>query len=186
MNGATRDPARVPVHLETPSPEHARAFLAAVRRSRAFHRGLVTPPRDRAQYRAYLARLAGPFHDGHFVCVTDGALAGVINLNEIVRGRFQSAYLGFYAFAPHRGRGHMFEGLALAIARAFTRGRLHRLEANIQPGNARSLALVERLGFRREGLSPRYLKIGGRWRDHERWALTVEDWRRRPRRAKRI
>jgi ribosomal-protein-alanine N-acetyltransferase len=105
-------------------------------------------------------------------------------VNEIVRGLFQSAYLGFYAFAAHRGRGHMFEGMKLVLARVFNRSRLHRLEANIQPRNARSIALVARLGFRREGLSPRYLKVAGRWRDHERWALTVEDWRRRPRAAR--
>jgi ribosomal-protein-alanine N-acetyltransferase len=170
-----------PVRLETPSPGHAPAFLAAVRRSRFLHRGLVSPPRSRVQFRAYLDRVAGPSHFGHFVCLPDGALAGVINVNEIVRGLFQSAYLGFYAFEPHRGRGHMFDGLRLVIARAFNRSRIHRLEANIQPGNARSIALVERLGFRREGLSLRYLKVSGRWRDHERWAITVEDWRRRPR-----
>jgi ribosomal-protein-alanine N-acetyltransferase len=53
---------------------------------------------------------------------------------------------------------------------------LHRLEANIQPSNERSIALVRGLGFRKEGLSRRYLKIGGRWRDHERWALLVDEW----------
>jgi ribosomal-protein-alanine N-acetyltransferase len=70
----------------------------------------------------------------------------------------------------------MREGLALVIAHAFGRMKLHRLEANIQPGNIRSVRLVKRLGFKREGLSPRYLKIAGRWRDHERWALLAEEY----------
>jgi ribosomal-protein-alanine N-acetyltransferase len=55
---------------------------------------------------------------------------------------------------------------------------LHRLEANIQPGNRASLRLVRRLGFKREGYSRRYLKIRGRWCDHERWAILAEEWRR--------
>jgi ribosomal-protein-alanine N-acetyltransferase len=70
----------------------------------------------------------------------------------------------------------MQEGLAKVITHAFDVMKMHRLEANIQPGNLRSKALVKRLGFRREGLSPRYLKINGRWRDHERWAILSEDW----------
>jgi ribosomal-protein-alanine N-acetyltransferase len=53
---------------------------------------------------------------------------------------------------------------------------LHRVEANIQPGNIRSTGLVQRLGFEKEGFSRRYLKIGGEWRDHERWALLAEDF----------
>jgi ribosomal-protein-alanine N-acetyltransferase len=73
----------------------------------------------------------------------------------------------------------MREGLELVLARAFTELRLHRLEANIQPGNHASIALVRGAGFVREGYSERYLKIGGRWRDHERWALRVEQWRAR-------
>ena len=72
--------------------------------------------------------------------------------------------------------------LRLVLGRAFGRLRLHRLEANIQPDNAASLALVRRIGFRREGFSPRYLKVGGRWRDHERWALRSAQWRPRRRR----
>jgi ribosomal-protein-alanine N-acetyltransferase len=99
----------------------------------------------------------------------------VINVNEIVRGAFRSAYLGYYAFLPHVGHGYMSEALALALRWAFGALRLHRVEANIQLGNSASRALVRRLGFRREGFSPRYLKVAGRWRDHERWALLAED-----------
>jgi ribosomal-protein-alanine N-acetyltransferase len=106
----------------------------------------------------------------------DDAILGVVNLNEIVRGSFQSAYLGYYAFRPHSGQGYMTEGLALVLRHAFEGLGLHRLEANIQPGNRHSRGLVRRLGFRKEGFSPRYLKIGGRWRDHERWAIVREAW----------
>ena len=81
----------------------------------------------------------------------------------------------------------MREWLCLVLKRAFRELRLHRVEANIQPGNTASLALVRRLGFRREGFSPRYLKVAGRWRDHERWALLAEEFDDcRRRRTKRL
>jgi ribosomal-protein-alanine N-acetyltransferase len=119
-----------------------------------------------------------------FVCRReDGAIVGFINVNEIVRGLFQSAYLGYAAVAAYAGQGYMREGLDLVLARAFTELGLHRLEANIQPGNQASIALVRGAGFVKEGFSERYLKIGGRWRDHERWAIRAEQWRARgPRR----
>jgi [ribosomal protein S5]-alanine N-acetyltransferase len=101
---------------------------------------------------------------------------GVFNLSEIVRGSFHSCYASYYAYAGHAGKGYMSEGLELLLRHVFRSLRLHRVEANIQPGNAASIALVRRAGFRLEGVSPRYLKVGGRWRDHERWAITREDW----------
>jgi ribosomal-protein-alanine N-acetyltransferase len=166
------------VRLERPSLDRERDFLAAARRSRAFLRRWAAPPLTSGAFRAYVQRLNTRTHRGHFVVVrASGELAGVINLNEIVRGSFQSAYLGCYAFVPHAGRGYMSEGLELVLRRAFGPLRLHRLEANIQPDNKASLALFRRQGFRREGYSPGYLKIAGRWRDHERWALRAEDWR---------
>jgi [ribosomal protein S5]-alanine N-acetyltransferase len=77
----------------------------------------------------------------------------------------------------------MREGLALALDHAFSSLRLHRLEANIQPANTASIQLVKSLGFRLEGVSPRYLKIRGRWRDHERWAILREEWCARRKRS---
>jgi ribosomal-protein-alanine N-acetyltransferase len=71
----------------------------------------------------------------------------------------------------------MSEGMQLLLRHAFRTLKLHRIEANIQPGNEASLRLAERAGFEYEGYSPRYLKIGGRWRDHERWAITREVWK---------
>ena len=98
-------------------------------------------------------------------------------LGEIVRGSLNSAYLGYWASQTWAGRGAMSQGMQMLLRHAFRTVRLHRVEANIQPENRASIALARRSGFRKEGFSPRYLKIGGRWQDHERWAMTVEDWR---------
>jgi [ribosomal protein S5]-alanine N-acetyltransferase len=177
---------RSPVRLEKPSGARLREFLAAAGRSRALHRGWVVPPSTPDAYRAYLRRLRRPTHEGHFVVRrASGELVGVVNVSEIVRGAFQSAYLGYYGFLPHVGRGFMREGLRLVLDRAFGELGLHRVEANIQPENRASRTLVRGLGFRREGFSPRYLQVAGRWRDHERWALLAEEWRAGARPARR-
>lgn len=165
------------VMIRSPSPRDQTAFLEAVRRSRKLHHPWVTPPATPAAVRRYLTRQIAA-HRLFFVFLKGTReLAGVVNLSEIVRGNFQSAYLGYYAFAPHARKGLMLEGMAQVITQAFGRLRLHRLEANIQPANEASRALVRRLGFQREGYSQRYLKINGRWRDHERWALLAENWK---------
>lgn len=168
--------AAMPLRLLPASVDYESAFLAAVRRSTSLHRPWTRPPDTPARFRAYVARQDGERSLAYFALSDDGDLLGVVNIDEIVRGAFQSAYLGYYAFDPHHGRGHMTRALAAVISSAFRTHRLHRLEANIQPANRRSLALVQRLGFRREGLSSRYLKISGTWRDHERWAITREEW----------
>jgi ribosomal-protein-alanine N-acetyltransferase len=164
--------------LEMPSARRREEFLAAVARSGALHRHWASPPKTAAAFDAYLKRIQTPTHVSFWVRTENNDLAGVININEIVRGVFLSGYLGYYAFVPHNRHGYMTAGLRAALARTFRRLRLHRLEANIQPDNEASRRLVQRLGFRQEGFSPRYLKLAGRWRDHERWAITVEEWKR--------
>lgn len=165
------------VRLEAPSLRRQREFLAAVRRSRGLHGRWVAPPASAPAYRAYLTHARRPAHAAYFVVRRDTrALAGLINVSEIVRGNFQSAYLGYYAFTPHAQNGFMREGLAQVLDIAFTRLRLHRLEANIQPDNIPSTRLVQSLGFRLEGHSPHYLKVAKAWRDHDRWAITADEW----------
>jgi ribosomal-protein-alanine N-acetyltransferase len=180
-------PASIPhvpfrVVLRPPAASDARAFVAAVLASERLHGAWVTPPATPAAFREWLRRLArdGGTRSASFLAVRtdDGSLAGALNFSEIVRGAFCSAYLGYYALAPNAGRGYLTEAIALALDAAFGRLRLHRVEVNVQPSNVRSVALVERVGFVREGYSRRYVKIAGRWRDHLRYAMLAEDWSR--------
>jgi ribosomal-protein-alanine N-acetyltransferase len=160
-------------------PEDGADLIAANLGSIAQHEPWVSPCRDEANFQAYLESCDGERKIGFVVRERlSGRIAGIINVSEIIRGFFQSAFLGYYGIAGMSGRGLMSEALALVVTHAFTDLGLHRLEANIQPDNGPSLALVQRLGFRREGYSPRYLMIGGEWRDHERWAILADEWRR--------
>jgi len=166
------------VYLRSPRESDRAEFVRLARTSRNLHRPWVYAPETGRQFDAYLARSRFESERCFLVCGRpDNALVGVFNLSQIAYGSFQSAYLGYYAFAPSAGRGLMAEALALVLRNTFGTLKLHRLEANIQPGNQASKRLVERAGFEYEGYSPRYLKIGGRWRDHERWAITRETWR---------
>jgi [ribosomal protein S5]-alanine N-acetyltransferase len=161
-----------PIFLRQPAPEDRGAFLEAARHSRLLHRPWVSAPSTAAEYHAYLKKMAEPANHAYLVCRRDsGQIAGVINLTNVILGAFRSGYLGSYAFAGQERRGYMRDGLMAVTVHAFRTLKLHRLEANIQPDNRASLALARTCGLRREGYSPRYLKIGGRWRDHERWAI---------------
>jgi ribosomal-protein-alanine N-acetyltransferase len=165
------------VYLRAPRASDRNEFLRLSRASRELHRPWVYAPENAREFAAYISRAGAASERCFLVCRRDDdAIAGVYNVSQISRGFFESAYLGYYAFAPTAGKGLMAEGLELVMRHCFRRLKLHRLEANIQPDNERSKRLVERAGFRYEGYSPRYLKIGGRWRDHERWAITREDW----------
>lgn len=160
------------VRLVLITPADQAEFLAAALRSRKLHHPWVTPPVGATMFQALATRSQGPLNFGYLVRHgrTD-ALVGFINISNIVRGFFQSGYLGYYAFQGHERQGLMRAALRQAVKLAFTELKLHRLEANIQPGNVASIALVRSCGFTKEGYSPRYLKIRGRWRDHERWAV---------------
>lgn len=168
------------VLLRAPTLEDAGPFVRLARLSRERDRWLATPPRTPRQFATYVARAGRSDFDARLVCLkATGELVGMVNASQIYRGGFRSAYLGYWVGAPFEGQGLMREAVTLMLKRMFGVLRLHRIEANIQPGNRRSLALAKGLGFRREGYSPRYLRFDGEWRDHVRFALTVEEWRTR-------
>ncbi|WP_329377368.1 GNAT family N-acetyltransferase [Streptomyces sp. NBC_01351] len=156
-------------------------FTARAHESRELHHPWLFPPATIEEYEPYAARLIeGEGRAGFLVCEREtGAVAGFVNVNNIVRGAFRCGALGYGAFAHAAGRGLMREALGLVLAHAFAPESeqglgLHRLEANVQPGNTASIALVRGAGFRLEGLSPDFLYVNGAWRDHERWAVTAE------------
>jgi [ribosomal protein S5]-alanine N-acetyltransferase len=171
------------VYLEPPAAADREEFLERVRASRRLHRPWTYPPATDGAFGVFLERSRSPNDTSLVRRREDDAIVGVMSIGNIVHGPFRSAALGYYAFEPFAGQGYMAEGLSLVLARAFEELALHRIEANIQPGNERSIVLASRAGFKLEGYSPRFLKIGGRWRDHERWAILAEDHRRRRHRS---
>jgi len=165
------------VFIRKPKPDDAEEFVEKTKASIENHRPWVYPSTTVQGYLNYLARCDGERNVGYFICrKKDDAIVGLVNVNEIVRGSLQGAFVGYWIVDGYQGNGYMSEGLALVFDEAFGELLLHRLEINIQPTNTRSLALAERLGLNREGFSPRYLFIDGEWKDHERWAMLVEDW----------
>ena len=159
-------------------PLHADAenFILAMTRSESIHSPWVIVPKTIDEYDKYILRIKQPNQKGFLVEVDEQDIAGVFNLSEIVYGCFQSAYLGFYATIDYVGCGVMSQALKLVLQYAFDSMHLHRIEANIQPKNAKSINLVKANGFKKEGFSPKYLKINDEWCDHERWAILYEDW----------
>lgn len=161
--------------FERLGPGDAGELYAAIVRSRDLHADWVSPPGSVEELRIALAQPTDQ-RASYGVRTATGELAGAVNLTSMLRGPFQSCFLGYFALEPHTGRGYMRTGIALALDLAFGEHGLHRVEASVQPGNVRSARLLRRLGFRLEGHSPRYLLIAGAWRDHDHYALTVEEW----------
>jgi [ribosomal protein S5]-alanine N-acetyltransferase len=168
----------VRVVISPPAAADEAEFLAANRRSRRLHGRWTRMPETPEEYAAYLAKAADARRRYFFARLRAGGdIVGFLNLGEIIRGSLDQAFIGYGAMAGHEGRGLMSEAMQLVLREAFGPLGLHRIEANIQPGNAPSIALARKNGFQLEGFSPRYLKINGRWRDHERWAINAEQWR---------
>lgn len=170
-------------YLRKPIASDSAEFVGRVLASRKHLEPFVYGPVDDGQYRSWIARGDRADTEQFLVCRReDDAIAGFVNLNVITRGALMSCAAGWASFIPHAGSGHLTAGLRLALEVAFTQIGLHRVEANIQPANAPSRALAVRCGFRLEGFSPRFLRVGDEWRDHERWAIIVDEWRasRRP------
>lgn len=163
------------ITVRQPELKDSESFIAAVCTSKNIHSPWVSPPDTPDKFSEWLQRCSQPDHRSWLIC-DKNVIHGVINLSNIVRGCFQSGYLGWFAMHPHEGTGSMTTGIGLVLSDIFLSLGLHRVEANIQPGNIRSIQFVIRNGFKREGFSPRYLKINDEWKDHERWALTIEDW----------
>ena len=173
-------PGEARVHLRVLARSDRDEFLALARESRELHRPWTYPPERPDQFDELVARARREDVVTLLGCRNeDDAIFGVFTISQIVRGAFQSAYLGYYGHARYAAQGYMGAALELVLDHAFGHLALHRIEANIQPANAPSVALARRAGFRLEGFSPRYLLIGGRWRDHERYAVTAEERRRR-------
>lgn len=158
------------IYLRKPDITDKDEIIAAFTRSVDFHKPWTYSPDDHEKYLSQTHR--------YFVChKKTHAIIGSYNISEIVRGWFQSAYLGYEVFAPHQRQGFMYQGMILLLKEAFSTLNLHRLEANIQTDNYASIALVSKSGFIKEGFSPKYLRIGGKeWQDHERWAIVNDHW----------
>jgi ribosomal-protein-alanine N-acetyltransferase len=107
----------------------------------------------------------------------DDRMVGRVSLDNIVRGAWQNATIGYFVDQEHNGRGIATQAVTDAVRFAFNEIGLHRVQAGVMPRNVGSIRVVEKAGFRYEGMSPRYLQINGVWEDHNMYAITVEDWR---------
>ncbi|MBA3763899.1 MAG: GNAT family N-acetyltransferase [Actinobacteria bacterium] len=144
--------------------------------SAGLHDPWLEPAEPDPWFERLLARSRAGADRSFLVCdADDGSVAGVMNLSQIVMGPFRSAFLGYYAFEPFAGCGYMRAAMPRLLRCAFDDLGLHRVQANVQPANEASIALVRGAGFRREGFSPRYLFIRGAWRDHEQWVRLSDD-----------
>jgi ribosomal-protein-alanine N-acetyltransferase len=174
------------VTVRVVAPSHQAAFVAAAQASEELHGRWVSTPTTPEAFERYLTRFDGDRAYG-FVLETRGPageLVGYVNITQVEKEHYRRGVLGYAIFAGHERRGYMTEGLRQVIALAFGEMGLHRLEAEIQPGNKASRRLVKKLAFRRESFSPALVFIDDAWKDHERWVIIAggdgANGRRRP------
>ncbi|MDH6577038.1 ribosomal-protein-alanine N-acetyltransferase [Kitasatospora sp. MAP5-34] len=132
----------------------------------------------RPSYRQMVRYLRGEAGAGRmlpFVVLHQGRLVGQLTVGGITWGSMCSANVGYWVDEGVAGRGIMPTAVALAVDYCFSVLGLHRIEVCIRPENRPSRRVVEKLGFREEGMRPRYLHIDGDWRDHLVYALTIEE-----------
>ncbi|SDY53674.1 GNAT family N-acetyltransferase [Thermoactinomyces sp. DSM 45892] len=106
----------------------------------------------------------------------DHTLMGRVSLSAVSRGPFQNAYLGYYLDQQYNGKGYTTEAIQLILQYCFQKIDLHRIQAGVMPRNTASIRVLEKNGFRREGLAERYLRINGQWEDHLLYAITQEEF----------
>jgi ribosomal-protein-alanine N-acetyltransferase len=168
--------------IELMAEPHSMALTEFFRRNEA-HLRPWDPPRPRgiseaAFWESEAARAVEDYHDSGiarwvlFQREDPGRIAGRVNYTQLVRGPFQSCMLGYAIDRDLEGRGLMHEALQATLRHVFEELRLHRVQANYLPDNLRSARLLQRLGFRIEGLARDYLYVNGAWRDHVLSALT--------------
>ncbi|ASC70991.1 Putative ribosomal-protein-alanine acetyltransferase [Halomicronema hongdechloris C2206] len=166
------------VFIRPPSRDDWPELLALHQRSQWFHQPWASLPLTESECKRYISRChCDETFQGWLIChQTHQQIIGVANLSLLVYRLFQRAHLGYYVDIDFAGQGFMSAGLQLVLDHAFYQLGVHQIEANIQPDNTASIKLVKRLGFTRQGVSRRYLKINNDWCDHEHWCLRVEDW----------
>ena len=172
------------IYLRFVEPNDAKAALAYLERNREFFRPFdpYRPPEhfSEAGQRSLLEastkrRADGDEYPFGIFLTADDSLIGRVTLSNIVRRAFQNAYIGYSLDREHNGRGFMTAAVSATVDFAFGPGDLHRVQAAVMPDNIPSIRVVEKAGFRKEGFAPNYLRINGRWRDHNLYATTTED-----------
>ena len=162
--------------IREPQLNDEQSFLNTMLRSARLHAPWIKSPSTSDEFKEYIHKYQQPNNKSYVAINELDHIVGVFNLSEIVRGFFQNAYLGFYACYDYAGKGFMSAALKLVLDKVFQELQLHRVEANIQPNNTKSIKFINNNGFREEGYSPHYLKINNIWCDHVRLAITYEDW----------